>query len=78
MTAMNVSDVEYATLKPRCVYVDGKPLQGIRILLVHEDIARVIVVIDCREFYTFAYKSDVKEFIRRRFGVEQFYIQPCE
>jgi len=78
MTAMNVSDVEYTTLKPRCVYVDGKPLQDVRILLVYEEIVRVIVIVGCREFYAFHLKSDAKEFIKRRFGVEQFQIRPCE
>ena len=78
MTAMNVSDVEYTTLKPRCVYVDGKPLQDVRILLVHEEIVRVIVIVGCREFYAFHLKSDAKEFIKRRFGVEQFQIRLCE
>jgi hypothetical protein len=78
MTAMNVSDVEYTTLKPRCVYVDGKPLQDVRILLVHEEIVRVIVIVGCREFYAFSFKSDAKEFIKRRFGLEQFEIQECK
>jgi len=78
MTAMNVSDVEYTTLKPRCVYVDGKPLQDVRILLVYEEIVRVIVIVSCKEFYAFLFKSDAKEFIRRRFGLEQFEVRPCE
>ena len=78
MTAMSVSDVEYTTLKPRCVYVGKDVLPNVRILLVHEDIVRVIVIIDCREFYAFAYKSDAKEFIKRRFGLEHFEIQECK
>jgi len=78
MTAMNVSDVEYTTLKPRCVYVDGKPLQDVRILLVHEEIVRVIVIVGCREFYAFHLKSDAKEYIRRRFGLEQFEVEECK
>jgi|GEM_PF-3205093 putative heme iron utilization protein len=78
MTAMNVSDVEYTTLKPRCVYVDGKPLQDVRILLVHEEIVRVIVIVGCREFYAFHLKSDAKEYIKRRFGLEQFEVEECK
>jgi putative heme iron utilization protein len=78
MTAMNVSDVEYTTLKPRCVYVDGKPLQDVRILLVHEEIVRVIVIVGCREFYAFHLKSDAREYIRRRFGLEQFEVEECK
>jgi hypothetical protein len=78
MTAMNVSDVEYTTLKPRCVYVDGKPLQDVRILLLYEETVRVIVIVGCREFYAFHLKSDAKEYIRRRFGLEQFEVQECK
>ena len=78
MTAMNVSDVEYTTLKPRCVYVDGKPLQDVRILLVHEEVVRVIVIVGCREFYAFHLKSDAREYIRRRFGLEQFEVEECK
>ena len=78
MTAMNVSDVEYTTLKPRCVYVDGKPLQDVRVLLVHEEIVRVIVIVGCREFYAFHLKSDAKEYIKRRFGLEQFEVEECK
>ncbi len=78
MTAMSVSDVEYTTLKPRCVYVDGKPLQDVRILLVYEEIMRVIVIVGCKEFYGFHLKSDAKEYIRRRFGLEQFEVEECK
>ena len=78
MTAMNVSDVEYTTLKPRCVYVDGRPLQDVRILLVHEEVVRVIVIVGCREFYAFHLKSDAREYIRRRFGLEQFEVEECK
>jgi hypothetical protein len=69
----------YMKIKPRCVYVDGKPLQDVYILLVYEDIVRVIVIVGCKEFYAFHLKSDVKEFLRRRFGLEeQFEVRPCE
>ncbi len=78
MTAMSVSDVEYTTLKPRCVYVDGKPLQDVRILLVYEEIVRVIVIVGCKEFYGFHLKSDAKEYIKRRFGLEQFEVEECK
>jgi hypothetical protein len=68
---------KYVKLKPRCVYVDGKPLQGVYILLVYEELVRVIVIVG-KEFYAFHLKSDAKEFIRRRFGLEQFQIQRCK
>ncbi len=69
---------KYVKIMPRCVYVDNKPLQDVRILLVYEEIVRVIVIVGCREFYAFLFKSDVKKFIRRRFGLEQFEIRKCE
>ena len=80
MTAMNEKlDAEkYVKIEPRCVFVDGKPLPNVRILLLREDILRVIVIVDCKEFYGFAYKSDAREFIRERFGVAEFEIRPCD
>ena len=64
-------------IEPRCVYVDNRPLQDVRILLVYEEIIRVIVIVGCREFYAFHLKSDAKEFIKRRFGLEQFEVRRC-
>jgi hypothetical protein len=74
MTAMDAE--KYVKLEPRCVFVNGKPLPNVRILLVYEDIIKVIVAIDCKEFYGFSYKRDAKEFIRE-FGVAEFQIGPC-
>jgi len=79
MTAMDAEN--YVKFEPRCVFINGKPLPNVRILLVYEDILRVIVAIDCREFYGFSYKRDakefIKEFLREKFGVAEFQIQPC-
>ena len=47
----------------RCVYVDGKPLPRVKILLLRESIARVVVIIDC-DFHTFAFKEEAREFLR--------------
>ncbi len=69
---------KYMKIVPRCVYVDNRPLQDVRILLVYEEIVRVIVIVGCREFYAFAFKSDAKEFIKRRFGLEQFKVEECK
>jgi len=69
---------KYMKLQPRCVYVDNRPLQDVRILLVYEEIVRVIVIVGCREFYAFLFKSDAKKFIKRRFGLGQFEVRPCE
>jgi transcription initiation factor TFIIIB Brf1 subunit/transcription initiation factor TFIIB len=67
----------YMKLQPRCVYVDNKPLEDVRILLVQEEIIRVIVIVGCREFYAFLFKRDAKEYLRRRFGLEQFEVRRC-
>jgi uncharacterized Zn finger protein (UPF0148 family) len=64
-------------IMPRCVYVDNRPLEDVRILLVYEEIVRVIVIVGCKEFYAFLFKSDAKEYIRRRFGLEQFEVRRC-
>ena len=68
---------KYMKIEPRCVYVDNRPLEDVRILLVYEEIVRVIVIVGCREFYAFHLKSDAKEFIKRRFGLEQFEVRRC-
>ena len=69
---------KYMKFMPRCVYVGNRPLQDVRILLVYEEIVRVIVIVGCNEFYAFLFKRDAKEFIRRRFGLEQFEVRPCK
>jgi len=69
---------KYVKIKPRCVYVDNRPLEDVRILLVYEELVRVIVIVGCREFYAFLSKSDAKEFIKRRFGLEQFEVEECK
>ena len=60
----------YVKFIPRCVYVDDKPLEDVRILLVNEEIVRVIVIVSCKEFYAFAFKKRrrkvYKETVRRR------------
>jgi hypothetical protein len=67
----------YMKFMPRCVYVDNRPLQDVRILLVYEEIVRVIVIVGCKEFYAFLFKRDAKEYLRRRFGLEQFEVRRC-
>jgi len=69
--------MEKVKLHPKCVYVGGKPLP-IKILIVKEEITRIIVIVDCKEFYGFSFKEDVKEFIKKTFGVEHFEIQDCK
>ena len=65
-------------IKPRCVYgPDGKPLQDVYILLVYGYIVQVIVIVG-KEFYVFLFKRDAEEFIKRRFGLEQFEVRPCK
>jgi len=69
--------VEAEKYEPRCVVVDGKPLPDVQILLVKEEFLRVIVIIGCREFYGFLFKSDAEEFIKRRFGLGHFEVERC-
>jgi len=73
MTAMEKA----VKIEPRCVFAGGAPLPNVRVLLVYEDTVKVVVIVDCREFYAFAYKGDAKEFIRERFGIAEFQIRPC-
>jgi hypothetical protein len=61
----------------RCVYVDGKPLPGVKILLLNESVARVVVVINCCDFHVFAFKEEAKEFLKQKFNIENFEVKPC-
>jgi hypothetical protein len=61
----------------RCVYVDGKPLPFVRILLLNESIARVVVIVNCCDFYTFTFKEEAKEFLQQKLGIENFEVKPC-
>jgi len=70
--------MEAEKYEPRCVVVDGKPLPDVHILLINEEFTRVIVIIGCKEFYGFLFKSDAKEYLRRRFGLEHFEIKRCK
>jgi hypothetical protein len=65
-------DIDYVKFRARCV--DGLP--NVKILLVSEEILRVIVIEDCKKFYGFASKRDAKEFIRKKYGIEP-NIQKC-
>jgi hypothetical protein len=67
----------YMKIEPRCVYVDNRPLEDVRILLVYEEMVRVIVIVGCREFYALSFKRDAKEYLRRRFGLKQFEVRRC-
>ncbi len=60
----------------RCVYVDGKPLPKVKILLLRENVVRVVVIIDC-DFHVFAFKEEAKEFLRQKLGIENFEIRSC-
>jgi len=60
----------------RCVYVDGRPLPRVKILLLRESIARVVVIVDC-DFHVFAFKEEAREYLRQKLGIENFEIGPC-
>jgi hypothetical protein len=63
-------------MRLRCVYVDGKPLPGVYVALLREGFARVMLIIGY-EYYTFAFKEEAEEYLRRRFGIENFQVLPC-
>jgi hypothetical protein len=58
------------------VYADGKPLP-VKILVVKDEIVRYVVIVDCREFFGFSLKEEVKELIKKTFGVERFEVRDC-
>jgi hypothetical protein len=60
----------------RCVYIDGKPLPRVLILLLRESIAKVVVIVDC-DFHVFAFKEEAKESLRQKLGIENFEVKPC-
>jgi len=60
----------------RCVYVDGKHLPRVKILLLGESLARVVVIMGC-DFQTFAFKEEAREYLRQKLGIENFEIRPC-
>jgi hypothetical protein len=61
----------------RCVYVDGVPIPNVKILLLNESIARVVVIVDCCDFHVFAFKEEAIEFLKQRFNIENFEVKRC-
>jgi hypothetical protein len=35
------------------------------------------VVVDCCDFYVFAFKEEAKEFLQQKFNIENFEVKPC-
>ena len=64
------------TCKVKCIYVDGKPLPQILVLMPRQPLAKVIIVADC-EVHTFAFKEEAVEFLRRQLRLKDFEIGPC-
>ncbi len=64
--------------RARCVYVGGRPLPGVKVLLLREcRLARAVVVLGC-EYYAFAFREEAEEFLKRKLGVERFEVGPCQ
>jgi hypothetical protein len=61
----------------RCVYAGGRPLPGVKVLLLREcRLARAVVVIG-GEYYAFALKEEALEFLKQKLGVENVEVGPC-
>jgi hypothetical protein len=62
----------------KCVYVGGRPLPGVKVLLLREcRLARAVVVVG-NEYHAFAFKEEAEEFLKQRLGVERFEVGPCQ
>jgi hypothetical protein len=60
-----------------CIYVDGEPQPRVFMLMLREPpLAKVVVVINCK-VYTFAFKEEALEFLRRKLYIRDFEIRPC-
>ena len=63
--------------RAKCVYAGGKPLPGVKVLLLREcRLARAVVVVGC-EYYAFAFRDEAEEFLKRMLGVEGVELGPC-
>ena len=67
---------EYLRLRPRCVYAGGRPVGGIHVIPLPCETERYLVAFWHGEYYTFALKEDVLEFLRERLGHE-VEVRPC-
>jgi hypothetical protein len=60
-----------------CVYVDGRPLSDVRVLLLREcRLARVVVVMG-GEYYAFAFRDEAEEFLKQKLGAGGLEVRPC-
>jgi len=60
-----------------CVYAGGRPLPGVKVLLLREcRLARAVVVVG-GEYCAFALRDEAEEFLRRKLGVEDVEVGPC-
>jgi hypothetical protein len=61
----------------KCIYVGGRPLPGVKVLLLREcRLARAVVVVG-GEYYAFAFRDEAEEFLKQKLGVEHFEVGPC-
>ncbi len=64
-------------MRLRCVYVGGRPLPGVKVLLLRGCLDRVVVVLG-NEYYAFAFKEEAEEFLRQKLGIDNFEVKPCK
>ena len=63
--------------RAKCVYVGGRPLPGVKVLLLREcRLARVVVVIG-GEYYAFTFRDEAEELLKQKLGVGRFEVGPC-
>jgi hypothetical protein len=60
-----------------CVYIDGRPLPDVRVILLRKcRLARVVVVVGSG-YYAFAFREEAEEFLRQKLGAG-FEVRPCQ
>jgi hypothetical protein len=63
-------------MRLRCVYAGGRPLPGVYVMPLRGEAAFAAVIIG-HEYHIFAFREELKEFLKQRLGVEDFEIRPC-
>jgi len=74
--AQDRTQPEGVRLRPRCVHAGGRPVDGVHVIPLPCEWARYLVVYR-GEYYVFALKEDVIEFLRERLG-QEVEGRPCQ
>ena len=63
--------------RARCAYAGGRPLPGVKVLLLREcRLARAVMVVGS-EYCAFAFRDEAEEFLKQKLGVEGVELGPC-